>query len=88
MTLGENFHCLMQSLLKPVVLKTNTKVNFILFFKARASFYLMCVKRKGIVSFIASEGSTSANKMAPVETGLQSLELFAGGLGVGSVLYL
>ena len=48
----------------------------------------MCVKRKGIVSFIASEGSTSANKMAPVETGLQSLELFAGGLGVGSVLYL
>ncbi len=46
----------------------------------------MCVKRKGIVSFMAKLGSTSASKIAPVETGLQSLELFVGGLGEGSVL--
>lgn len=56
---------------------------FILIYK---KLYLICVKRKGIVSFMAKLGSTSASKIAPVETGLQSLELFVGGLGEGSVL--
>ena len=49
--------------------------------------YLMCVKRNGIVSFIARLGRTSASKIAPVETGLQSLVLFVVWLGVGTVLY-
>lgn len=34
---------------------------------------------------MARLGRTSASSMAPVETGLQSLELFVKGTGVGEV---
>lgn len=50
-------------------------------------YNLMCVKRNGVVSFMARLGKTSANKIAPVETGLQSLELFVTGAGVGTVFF-
>lgn len=46
------------------------------------------MRRNGVVSFIRRLGRTSARRIAPVETGLQSLELFCEiGVGSGVVLY-
>lgn len=79
------------ALLNAITIRTlNLKVAVLLSFALcyiEHLSYLTCVRRKGIVSFIARLGRTSASKMAPVETGLQSLELlFTIGLGVGFVL--
>lgn len=49
--------------------------------------YLIWVRRNGVVIFIAKLGRMSASKMAPVDTGLQSLVLFVIGVGVGAVFY-
>lgn len=49
--------------------------------------YLVWVKRNGVTSFVVKLGMTSARRIAPVDTGLQSLVLLPTGGGTGSVLW-